>query len=104
MSYQPNRHVVLFTRLVIETGQSYDVQDRREFEGGSDVAALALATVVAEFGRGTRSSDGYNREIANTDFRLHSWYQAPAAPWGAAPMSGAENDRAWIDGPGSEAL
>lgn len=97
----PNRHTVLFTVTDVETGVSCDTQYRRNFEGGSDVAVSALAQVTAEFANGTQGTNG--RPATATNFRLHSWHEAPAH-FARAPLSGAGWDEAWNEGPGRDAL
>jgi hypothetical protein len=108
MTRPANRHVICVTQTDLVTGQSYEFQDHMIWKGGPDVAATALADVSAEWAKVTRSQDGRNRAVTHSGFRVHSWYERPLAEtlasFGPAPMSGPENDRAWINGPGSDAL
>ena len=122
MTDQPNRHSICYTVTLLDdglanlrrhscwlpTGASYEGQLSHVYQGGSDVAAAALADAISSLSQMTESQDGYHRAIKCSNFRVHSWFaRSPAevmASFAPPPMSGPENDQAWIDGPGSDAL
>jgi hypothetical protein len=101
----PNRHVICFTVTYLDTGETYDEQESREHRGGIDGALAELALAAEHYSGVTKSQDGFNRPVSYGNFRLHSWHQAPVdfRSFSPAPMSGPENDEAWISGPGSPA-
>lgn len=73
------------------------------FIGTRDDAARYLIQRAAEAAARTDLADW---EVAPHDFQMTE--SVPRAPelvvWSDPPMSGAENDRAWRDGPGSDAI
>lgn len=105
MTNQPNRHLLVYTIVNHSTGRSYDIQDDPcdAITGSRDDAQGKLAARIAALSSRTRSLDGFNHEITVSNFRVHSWFAGEPAAWSEAPMGGAENYQAWIDGPGSEA-
>lgn len=110
MTNQTNRHLLVYTVVNASTGRTYDMQDdpRDAVTCSALDAPLRLASRQAALAARTRSFDGFKHELTYSNFRIHSWYARPAAEVMASfappPMSGPENDQAWIDGPGSDAL
>ena len=76
----------------INNGQAYEAQDiHTVFRTEQDAANAGAAKVAA------------NPEYY-LSFRVFAYADQPIGAWAPAPMSGSENDQAWIDGPGSPAL
>ena len=76
----------------INNGMAYEVQDiHTVFPTEQDAATAGAAKVAA------------NPEYY-LSFRVFAYTDQPIGQWAPPPMSGPENDDAWIDGPGSPAL